>query len=80
MKGYISTLLLLTLASLSYAQSINVKGVIQDSDLMPIPGANVIVKNTNTGAISDLMVILLLITYQQEPRYYVAILVSLHKK
>ncbi len=41
------------LASLSYAQSINVKGVIQDSDLMPIPGANVIVKNTNTGAISD---------------------------
>ena len=53
MKGYISTLLLLTLASLSYAQSINVKGVIQDSDLMPIPGANVIVKNTNTGAISD---------------------------
>ena len=53
MKGYISTLLLLTLASLSYAQSINVKGVIQDSDLMPIPGANVIVKNTKTGAISD---------------------------
>lgn len=53
MKGYISTLLLLMLASLSYAQSINVKGVIQDSDLMPIPGANVIVKNTNTGAISD---------------------------
>jgi len=53
MKGYISTLLLLMLASVSYAQSINVKGVIQDSDLMPIPGANVIVKNTNKGAISD---------------------------
>jgi len=53
MKGYLTTLMVMILASFSYAQNINIKGVIQDSDLMPIPGANIIVKNTNTGAISD---------------------------
>lgn len=35
------------------AQPINVKGVIKDNNGIPIPGASILIKGTNTGVISD---------------------------
>jgi len=53
MKGLLSTLLIVIGISLVNAQELTINGNVQDSDLMPIPGANIIVKNTSKGAITD---------------------------
>ena len=53
MKGLLSTLLIVIGISLVNAQELTINGNVQDSDRMPIPGANIIVKNTTKGAITD---------------------------
>jgi len=46
---------ILTLFFIAYssAQNVNVSGTIQDGDGMPIPGVNILVKNTIKGTVSD---------------------------
>ncbi|HEY5687261.1 MAG TPA: carboxypeptidase-like regulatory domain-containing protein, partial [Yeosuana sp.] len=35
------------------AQNVNISGTIQDESGIPIPGVNIIVKNTTKGSVSD---------------------------
>lgn len=42
----------------SFAQGITVKGVVKDNTGMGVIGANILVKGTTNGTITDLMVIL----------------------
>lgn len=54
MKSLLSTLLIVIGFNLVNAQDLTIKGVVLDSEnQMPIPGANILVKNTSKGAISD---------------------------
>ena len=43
----------ITFIAYSSAQNVNVSGTIQDGDGMPIPGVNILVKNTIKGTVSD---------------------------
>lgn len=53
MKNIVSILLLLFCYSTIFAQQIQVSGVVSDVDRNPLPGASVIVKNTNIGVQTD---------------------------
>ena len=54
MKGLLSTLLLVIGFSLVNAQDLTINGNVLDSEnQMPIPGVNIIIKNTSQGTISD---------------------------
>ncbi|WP_299382292.1 TonB-dependent receptor [uncultured Lacinutrix sp.] len=54
MRIKITLLLTLCLGYLSYSQSISVSGTVKDlTDGYPIPGVNIIVKNTNNGVSTD---------------------------
>lgn len=54
MKGLLSTLLIVVGFSFINAQNLTINGNVQDSEYqMPIPGVNIIVKNTSKGAITD---------------------------
>ncbi|MCF8357916.1 MAG: carboxypeptidase-like regulatory domain-containing protein, partial [Prolixibacteraceae bacterium] len=46
-------LLMLFVVSIAYAQERTVQGLITDESKTPIPGANVVVKGTTTGTVSD---------------------------
>ena len=46
-------ILALFFVAFASAQSIDVSGNVQDNTGFPIPGANVIVKNTSKGAVTD---------------------------
>src|SRR5690606_31154145 len=50
---YLFKILTLFFIAYSGAQNIEVSGVIQDASGIPIPGANVVVKNTTKGVVSD---------------------------
>ncbi|MCB4798273.1 SusC/RagA family TonB-linked outer membrane protein [Neotamlana laminarinivorans] len=45
--------LALFLCVLSYAQTTNLSGIVQDETGLPIPGANIIIKGTNNGTTTD---------------------------
>ncbi len=47
------TLLVVLIAQITFAQDMNISGVVTDSNGMPIPGVNVKVKGTSTGTQSD---------------------------
>ncbi|QED38155.1 TonB-dependent receptor [Antarcticibacterium arcticum] len=49
----ILTLLLVLAVQLTFAQNLQVTGAVTDADGMPLPGVNVIVRGTNTGATTD---------------------------
>ena len=51
MKRILSTVFLLFVL-LSYGQS-PINGVVSDENGVPLPGANVIIENTNTGVSTD---------------------------
>jgi len=54
MKGFISALLFVVSISFIYAQDLTINGNVLDSEnQMPIPGVNIVVKNTSKGVISD---------------------------
>lgn len=53
MKHYLFKILTLVFISYSSAQNINVNGHVQDNSGMPIPGVNVVVKNTTKGTVTD---------------------------
>lgn len=55
MKKIFSSLLLIVFcASFSFAQTISVSGTVKSSvDGLPLPGVNVVVKNTSNGAVTD---------------------------
>lgn len=53
MRHYLFKILTLVFISYSSAQNINVNGHVQDNSGMPIPGVNVVVKNTTKGAVTD---------------------------
>ncbi|MEN9909836.1 MAG: hypothetical protein RLZZ540_2985 [Bacteroidota bacterium] len=56
LSNYLLGILCLFFVLFSYstqAQDLNVKGKIQDVNAQPLPGANVIVKGTNIGVVSD---------------------------
>lgn len=53
MKHTLLKILTLFFIAYSSAQNINVSGNVQDQTGFPIPGANIIVKNTSKGTISD---------------------------
>ncbi len=44
---------ILLLSLLTYAQSVRVKGTITDEGKNPMPGANVVIKGTTTGVVTD---------------------------
>src|SRR5690606_18658769 len=50
---YLFKILTFFFIAYSGAQNIEVRGVIQDESGLPIPGANVVVKNTTKGVVSD---------------------------
>ena len=54
MKGLLSTLLIVIGFNLANAQDLTIKGTVVDSESQfPIPGVNIIIKNTSQGTISD---------------------------
>ncbi|WP_299549263.1 TonB-dependent receptor [Seonamhaeicola sp.] len=53
MKDKLMFILALCLSLSVYAQTTDVNGTVVDDTGMPIPGANVIVKNTTTGTVTD---------------------------
>ncbi|PKQ45789.1 SusC/RagA family TonB-linked outer membrane protein [Confluentibacter flavum] len=53
MRHYLFKILTLFIVAYSSAQNVEVSGVIQDESGIPIPGANVVVKNTTIGTVSD---------------------------
>ena len=53
MKPKILFLTLFLITSFVFSQSVNVKGVVTDVTNMPLPGVNVIVKNTTKGTSTD---------------------------
>ena len=54
MKGLLSTLLIVIGFSFVSAQDLTINGNVQDSEnQMPIPGVNIIIKNTSQGAVTD---------------------------
>ena len=53
MRHTLFKLLALFFIAYSSAQNVNVSGTIQDESGIPIPGVNVLVKNTTKGAVSD---------------------------
>ncbi len=53
MRHILFKVLALCFITYSGAQNINVSGVVQDATGLPIPGVNIIVKNTNKGAVTD---------------------------
>ena len=53
MKSKILFLTLFLVTSFTFGQSTNVSGTVSDSGNMPIPGVNVIVKNTTKGTATD---------------------------
>ena len=53
MKSKILILTLFLITSLVYSQTVNVSGTVTDSGSIPLPGVNVIVKNTAKGASTD---------------------------
>lgn len=48
------TCILLCLFSETFAQTINVKGTVKDQEGSPLPGANVVLKGTTNGTITDI--------------------------
>ncbi|MEI6276388.1 MAG: TonB-dependent receptor [Prolixibacteraceae bacterium] len=44
---------ILLLSFLTYAQSVRVKGTVTDEGKSPMPGANVVIKGTTTGVVTD---------------------------
>ena len=53
MRHYLFKILTLLFITYSGAQNINVSGNVQDTSGFPIPGVNVVVKNTTKGAVTD---------------------------
>lgn len=53
MRHYLFKILTLFFITYSGAQNINVSGNVQDTSGFPIPGVNVVVKNTTKGAVTD---------------------------
>ena len=53
MKKMFLKILALFFVAFTGAQNIDVSGNVNDATGLPIPGVNVIVKNTNNGAITD---------------------------
>ena len=53
MKSKILFLTLFLIASFTFGQTVNVKGTVTDNSTIPLPGVNVIVKNTSKGASTD---------------------------
>ncbi len=53
MKSKILFLTLFLIASITFSQTVDVKGVVSDNSNIPLPGVNVIVKNTAKGASTD---------------------------
>ncbi|MDO6759679.1 TonB-dependent receptor [Tamlana sp. 2_MG-2023] len=53
MKLKLLKILALFFVAYSSAQNIDVSGIVKDQSGIPIPGANIIVKNTNQGEITD---------------------------
>tara|TARA_R110002050_G_scaffold54303_4_gene122947 strand:+ start:34779 stop:37805 length:3027 start_codon:yes stop_codon:yes gene_type:complete len=53
MRHYLFKLLTVFCVTFSTAQSIDVKGIVNDNTGIPIPGVNVFVKNTSKGAVTD---------------------------
>lgn len=53
MKHNFFKILMLFLIAYSGAQNVNISGVVQDNTGFPIPGVNVIVKNTTKGTVTD---------------------------
>ena len=50
---YVCTLLMLVFVHLSFSQERVIRGTITDGDGVPLPGASVVIKGTNTGVQSD---------------------------
>lgn len=53
MKSKILILTMFFITTLAFSQSVNVSGTVTDSSNMPIPGVNVLIKNTSKGAFTD---------------------------
>jgi hypothetical protein len=53
MRQNLLKILALFFVAFSSAQNIDVSGNVQDASGFPIPGVNIIVKNTSKGAVSD---------------------------
>jgi len=53
MKGLLTTLLLVLSFSVINSQNFTINGNVQDAINMPIPGANILIKNTSTGTTTD---------------------------
>jgi len=53
MRSKILFLTLFLIATITFGQTVNVKGVVTDASSIPLPGVNVIVKNTAKGASTD---------------------------
>jgi TonB-dependent starch-binding outer membrane protein SusC len=53
MKGLLTTLLLVLSISVINSQNFTINGNVQDAINMPIPGANILIKNTSTGTTTD---------------------------
>ena len=53
MRHTLFKILMFFLITYSGAQNVNVSGVVQDNTGFPIPGVNIIVKNTSKGAVTD---------------------------
>ena len=53
MKSKILFLTLFLIASITFSQTVDIKGVVADNSNIPLPGVNVIVKNTSKGASTD---------------------------
>ena len=50
---YVTRLLLFLVTTMLVAQNRTVQGTVTDTNGMPLPGASVVVKNTDTGAVTD---------------------------
>lgn len=53
MRHYLFKILTLLFITYSGAQTMNISGNVQDTSGFPIPGVNVVVKNTTKGAVTD---------------------------
>ncbi len=53
MKSKILILTLFLITTLAFSQTVNVSGTVTDTGSIPLPGVNVIVKNTSKGASTD---------------------------
>ncbi len=49
----ISTTLFLLVSTLAFSQNGNVTGTVSDTDALPLPGVNIIIKNTSKGVTTD---------------------------